>query len=573
MAKQSLSNAIEDFRRARSQAAIKDILARFTGQSVNLLSFEDVRKKLKAHGSSERGLQDIPLSAIIGSVNRYEDFTRDFLPRGSIVPDRWARIEIATQDMLGLDAIEVYQIGDAYFVKDGNHRVSVARQMGASHIQAYVTEIHSRVPLSPDVKPEDLILMAEYADFLEKTGIDQIIPGAELTLSAPGQYPLLEEHIQVHKYYMGIEWNRDISWQEAVTHWYEHVYEPIRQIIWSKGILKDFPGRTEADLYLWISEHQSILTEIYGREIKSEYAASDLAAQFSSRPERIARRWTGKIRETILSDRLETGPAPGAWRLEKEASTSGDALFSDLLVSISGHKDSWCSLDAAIEVARREGGRLYGLHVRKSEEETEPGDQIQDEFYRRINDAGLSGRFLFSEGDVTSAINEYSRWSDLVVVHLAFPPSPKPLAGLSSGWRKLIQRNPRPILATPSYTPFERALLAYDGSPKSNEALYVATYLSGKWGIPLWVLAVFEAKMEPETLLKASLYLEEHGLEATYIKETGSAPEKIVQTAEDINADLLLMGGYGSNPVVEVVLGNTVDQVLRQWRKPILICR
>ena len=87
---QSLSEAIDDFHKARSQAALKEILARITGESTQLLSFDELRQKLKVKGSFERGLRDIPLDAIIGSVGRYNDFTRDFLPKQDMDETRWA---------------------------------------------------------------------------------------------------------------------------------------------------------------------------------------------------------------------------------------------------------------------------------------------------------------------------------------------------------------------------------------------------------------------------------------------------------------------------------------------------
>ena len=112
-----------------------------------------------------------------GSVGRYEDFTRDFLPRRDSDAERWARVERLAKDEVGLPPVDLFQIGDVYFVNDGNHRVSVARQMGHSHIEAYVTPVQSRVPLSPEVQPKDLILKAELADFLDCTRIDLSAPG------------------------------------------------------------------------------------------------------------------------------------------------------------------------------------------------------------------------------------------------------------------------------------------------------------------------------------------------------------------------------------------------------------
>ncbi|NIU60739.1 MAG: universal stress protein, partial [Pseudomonas stutzeri] len=223
-------------------------------------------------------------------MGRYNDFTRSFLPRQDSDQERWAKVHVAATGLVGLPPIEVYQIGEAYFVLDGNHRVSVARQLGATHIQAYVTEVRTRVPLSPDVQPDDLILKAEYADFLEHTCLDEIRPEADLSVTAPGQYRVLEEHIEVHRYFMGLEQEREIPYEEAVGHWYDEVYLPVVQVIRERGILRDFPGRTETDLYLWLSEHRAALEQALGWEIEPEAAATDLAAQFSPRPQRVVAR-------------------------------------------------------------------------------------------------------------------------------------------------------------------------------------------------------------------------------------------------------------------------------------------
>ncbi|HEC62211.1 MAG TPA: universal stress protein [bacterium] len=139
----------------------------------------------------------------------------------------------------------------------------------------------------------------------------------------------------------------------------------------------------------------------------------------------------------------------------------------------------------------------------------------------------------------------------------------------------MIQLCPRPILATPqTMSPLKRALLAYDGSPKSEEALFVATYISGQWQIPLDVVTVLENENDAsKNLDKAQIYLEAHGVVADYITREGPVAKTILNICEYIGADLLIMGGYGSNPLVEVVLGSVVDQVLRECHTPTLICR
>jgi nucleotide-binding universal stress UspA family protein len=117
-------------------------------------------------------------------------------------------------------------------------------------------------------------------------------------------------------------------------------------------------------------------------------------------------------------------------------------------------------------------------------------------------------------------------------------------------------------------------LLAYDGSPKSQEALFVATYLAGRWRIPLVVVTVLEkGGATPATLTQAQSYLEARGAQATLLAESGSVAETILQVAAAYQSNLIIMGGYGSTPVLEVVLGSVVDQILRQSRQPLLICR
>jgi nucleotide-binding universal stress UspA family protein len=573
----SFSAALHDFHRARRKAALQEMMARLTGKSADLLSFEDVRQKLKARGTTARQLKDIPLDAIVGSVGRYADFTRSFLPRQDSDQERWTKVRVAATGLVGLPPIEVYQIGQAYFVLDGNHRASVARQLGATHIQAYVTEVRTKVPLSPEVQPDDLILKAEYADFLEPTRLDELRPEADLSVTVPGQYQALEEHIEVHRYFMGLEQEREIPYEEAVGHWYDEVYLPVVQVIRERGILRDFPGRTETDLYLWVSEHRAALEHALGWEIGHETAATDLAAQLSPRLQRIIARLGEKIRDAVTPDGFKAGPPPGQWREEQLEACQYDRLFADILVPVSGEEISWNALEQALEVARREGARLRGLHLVPSEAQRDSAEAqaVQAEFNKRCEAAGIPGRLAIEVGEVAPKICERVRWTDLVVVHLAHPPAPEAIARLSSGFRTLIRRCPRPVLAVPrASSHLDRALLAYDGSPKAEEALFIATYLSCRWNISLAVVTVIETgRTTTETLARARRYLETHGAQATFVKEGGPVTDAILKTVEEHESDLIIMGGYGLSPVLEVVLGSAVDQVLRTSRQPMLICR
>jgi nucleotide-binding universal stress UspA family protein len=573
----SFRSAVLDFRRARRRAAMEQILARLTGKSADLLSYEEVRQKLKVRSSGKQELKEVPLDAIVGSVGRYADFTRSFLPRQDSDEERWARVKVAVTDLSGLPPVKVYQVGEAYFVLDGHHRVSVARQFGATHIQAYVTEIRTKVSLSPDIQPDDLIWKAEYADFLEHTHLDELHPEADLSVSIPGQYQVLEEHIEVHRYFMGLEQEREIPYEEAVTHWYDEIYWPVVQVIRERDILRDFPGRTETDLYLWVSEHRAALEKELEWGIRAEAAAADLAAQLSPRPQRVVARIGEKILDAVTPNGFKAGPPPGQWRSEQLEACEYDRLFADILVPVSGEEIGWQALEQALEVARREGARLYGLHIvsLEAQRDSEEAHAVQAEFNRRCKAAGIPGELAIEVGGMARKICERARWTALVVVHLAHPPAPQPLARLSSGFRTLIRRCPRPVLAVPrASSHLDCALLAYDGSPKADEALFIATYLSCRWNITLVVVTVIEAgRTTLETLTRAQSYLETHRVQAAFVKESGSVAEVILKTAEEHESGLIIMGGYGLSPMLEVVLGSTVDQVLRSSRRPMLICQ
>lgn len=278
------ARSLHRYDQLRRRALFEKILSIVSGRSTDLLPFEEVRRQLKGRQELVRGLQLIPLDKIVGSVGRYRDFNRAFLPRDSVSPQRWANLDDAWNRLEYIPPIEVYEVGDVYFVRDGNHRVSVARANGATHIEAYVTELPIKVPLGPDDDLDDLIIKAEHVDFLEQTGLDQLRPEANIEFTTPGRYADLIEHIRVHRYYMSQERSDHVPWEEAVVSWYDHLYLPVVEVIRREGALEHFPGRTEADLYLWAMNHLHHLRERYGPAVDPELAASDFARHFTDKP-------------------------------------------------------------------------------------------------------------------------------------------------------------------------------------------------------------------------------------------------------------------------------------------------
>jgi nucleotide-binding universal stress UspA family protein len=219
---------------------------------------------------------------------------------------------------------------------------------------------------------------------------------------------------------------------------------------------------------------------------------------------------------------------------------------------------------------------LNGLHILPARlKKSQAAQAIQEKFDKVCSEAGIPGKLTLSPGPVARKIVERSRWNDLVVVNLAYPPSPQSFSKLGSGFRELVLRCPRPILAVPGKTSsLSRPILAYDGSPKSEEALYLVTYLCVKWSLPLQVVSVIEKQETIEEIQnRAKAYLTSHGVTHQLFVREGAIAPAILITAEETDSDWIVMGGYGEPPLVNLLLDTVVDQVLRSSQKPMLLCR
>lgn len=250
-----------DFQEARFQAFINRIWATLSGQPTTLLSYDQIKEKLHIGGPIYRGVKTVRVDQIAGSLNRYQEFDRVFLPASNNLEQRWTSVNRAFYQEISLPPVVLYKVGEVYFVVDGHHRVSVARRQGQIYIEAEVRECATRVNITPSIRPEDLEILENKVNFLERTSIDDLIPEANIKLTIPDGFDRMLEHIAVHRYFMGLEWKRDISEQEAIRHWYDTVYMPIVRVIRETAILKEFPSKTEGDLYLWVLDHQRYLVE------------------------------------------------------------------------------------------------------------------------------------------------------------------------------------------------------------------------------------------------------------------------------------------------------------------------
>lgn len=270
----SMSEA--DFSAARVRAFFLRVLAALSGHSRDLLAFDDVRESLHLGGPVYRGVRPVPIDQIVGSVDRYRDFDRLFLPTQSRTFDRWTRINRAWYQDISLPPVLLYKVGDVYFVIDGNHRVSVARNRGQTYIDAEVRECAARVPVTADLRPEDLERLHDRVEFLERTRLDEVRPGAVVESTILGGYERLIEHIAVHRYFMGIERGQEVSEAEAVGHWYDDLYQPVLEVVRQSAILDELPERTPTDVYLWIMDHLHFLRSRPGmKDARPEQAAQD----------------------------------------------------------------------------------------------------------------------------------------------------------------------------------------------------------------------------------------------------------------------------------------------------------
>lgn len=276
------NEAREDFNKVRMQEVFSTIFHILTPEKQRLLSLDEVKEVVRPQGETYRGMQTVPIDRIVGSEGRYRDFNKGFLPKHERLRGRWQSVDRAHLQDVILPAIRLYEIGGVYFVRDGNHRVSVAKAQGVMAIDAEVTSLDSEVELSENLTRETLrqaVIEHEKKVFHQRTSFDKIVPNHKLAFSATGRYDEVINHIMGHKYYLSMEHNQEVDFQEAAFSWYENVFRPIVDIIENERLVSRFPGRTSADLYMWIVKHWDELKRRYGEE----YSMKDAAIDFSSR--------------------------------------------------------------------------------------------------------------------------------------------------------------------------------------------------------------------------------------------------------------------------------------------------
>jgi hypothetical protein len=296
--------ARSDFSRLRTRETFTRILSLLKAQKDEMLSLGDVRALLRPDSETYRGMKTVPIDRIVGSEGRYKDFNRAFLPRHDALARRWMNIDIAHYNNITLPPIKLFELGGVYFVRDGNHRVSVAKSRGAEFIDAEVISLSSEISLSPDMGLEELtraVIDFEKKRFFATTRLDMNRPDCCLEFSSVGRYDELLAHIREHKWYINLTKTEEIPFEQAAVSWYDTVYAPIAAIIRDSRLLARFPKATEADLYVYIGRHWSELSKRYGPLFTLEEAAEDFFVQAAKTLPARALGWLRDRARSLLS--------------------------------------------------------------------------------------------------------------------------------------------------------------------------------------------------------------------------------------------------------------------------------
>ncbi len=295
----------EDFSRARNKALINEIQHLLTPEEASLISLNDVKQLLKPKAETYQGMKVIPIEKIVGSEGRYKDFDNHFFPKSNFLKSRWEHVDEAAIKDIILPPIKVYEISGVYFVRDGNHRVSVAKARGTEFIDAEVVSLQSEIKLKDPNNLADIIRQIvnyEKRVFYAETGFGDITDYWCLDFTTPGRYDVILNHILTHKYYINQKKEEEVTMEEAILSWFNTVYLPLVTSVRKKHILHNFPKRTLADMYVWIVRYWDELKQKFGDEVPIEAAVVDFDKKYKIP---LYKRFINNIKRIILRREID----------------------------------------------------------------------------------------------------------------------------------------------------------------------------------------------------------------------------------------------------------------------------
>lgn len=274
-----LPEAESDFAKARNKALFNEIQHLLTPEEAAMISLKAVRKVIKTQSETYIGMKVIPINKIVGSEGRYRDFDNQFFPKRSIIKERWEHVDEAVIKDIVLPPIKVYELGGLYFVRDGNHRVSVAKSKGVEFIDAEVVSLQTEIKLSPARTLNGMmkqIISYEKRNFYFETNFGDITDYWVLDFSTAGQYDVIYNHILTHKYFINQNQTEEIPMEDAILSWFNNVYLPVVTTIQKYKIMKYFRKNTVSDLYVWIITFYDELKKKFGDGLPLDQIVNDI---------------------------------------------------------------------------------------------------------------------------------------------------------------------------------------------------------------------------------------------------------------------------------------------------------
>ena len=260
----------EDFSKVRNKALVNSLQHLLSPEETKLISLNDIKEMLRPDNEVYVGMKTVPVDKIIGSEGRYNDFDNMFFPKHSHLKNRWLNIDRAYMQGVILPAVTLYEVGGVYFVRDGNHRVSVAKARGVEFIDAEVTSLRTEIRLTPGKSMDTIIrqiIAYEKRNFYAMTNYGDVTGDWSLDFTTAGQYDVIYNHILTHKYYINLNQVEEISMPDAIMSWYNTVYMPVIDTIRQHKVMKKFRRRTQSDLYVWLVKYWDELKKAMGSDI------------------------------------------------------------------------------------------------------------------------------------------------------------------------------------------------------------------------------------------------------------------------------------------------------------------
>ena len=307
MSEQMLSSQTEDdFMKARTKALFNEVQHFLNPDEATLISFSDIKKLIRPSNEVYKGMQVVQVNLIVGSEGRYQDFDNRFFPKNLHLKNRWEHIDMAHLTDIALPPISLYELGGVYFVRDGNHRVSVAKAKGVEFIDAEVVSLQSEIKLHPGDSLQKMtkqVINYEKRVFYGETGFGDVTDYWCLDFSVTGQYDVIYNHILTHKYYINMNKSEEIGMDQAIMSWFATVYLPVIKVIENHRIMRFFKKRTKSDLYVWMIKYWDELKQKFGSDYSLELVADSFLKKYAVRPS-IFRTLLNKLKRITLKKRL-----------------------------------------------------------------------------------------------------------------------------------------------------------------------------------------------------------------------------------------------------------------------------